>query len=258
MQEKNTTPATKTLTLHVKASFKEEIRRLEVITGEDTCYTDLKLQVLKVFSFDEICKGLVLKYVDEDQDQITFSSNAELLHGLKHLASVNPEKTNFLRLFLIQKETASALSASVQRAREYVTEAKKSKRLVDVGPPLKQHNLGKRYNARLVKHLTIPKDTKLRPGEEFVKKWLIRNTGLTCWSFGSALVFNSKRTGDQMGGPDRVLMSYSDPIFPDVEGVISVTLRAPMQPGHYQGFWKLAAPDGQSFGTRLPVNIIVA
>jgi hypothetical protein len=107
------------------------------------------------------------------------------------------------------------------------------------------------YDASFVIDVTIPDDTHLAAGTEFVKTWRLRNTGTCDWGneFEFILV-----DGERMGGPSAV------PVPPTPRGAnvdISVSQRAPHQAGRYRGTWRMRAPDGQEFGERPFVQIVV-
>jgi hypothetical protein len=107
------------------------------------------------------------------------------------------------------------------------------------------------YDVDFVTDVTIPDDTELEPGTAFVKTWRMRNSGTCAWEPGSAWVFNS---GDKMGGPDSVSVSATEP---GNTADISVNLTAPTTPGTYTGYWRMRRPNGEIFGTRSFVRIVV-
>ena len=57
------------------------------------------------------------------------------------------------------------------------------------------------YHATFVTDVTIPDDTRLAPGTEFVKTWRLRNSGTCDWGPGFRFVFIE---GEPMGGPAAV------------------------------------------------------
>jgi hypothetical protein len=107
------------------------------------------------------------------------------------------------------------------------------------------------YDADFVEDVTIPDDTELSPGADFVKTWRMRNNGACAWDTGTAWVFES---GDKMGGPDSVSVPVTEP---GETTDISVHLTAPTTPGAYISRWRMRGPDGESFGTLTYVQIIV-
>lgn len=107
------------------------------------------------------------------------------------------------------------------------------------------------YHATFVTDVTIPDDTRLAPGTEFVKTWRLRNSGTCAWGPGFRFVFIE---GEPMGGPAAVDVPPA-PAGSTVD--ISVRLIAPEQPGSYRGRWRMRTPAGRDFGERPFVQIIV-
>jgi hypothetical protein len=96
---------------------------------------------------------------------------------------------------------------------------------------------------RFVKDVTIPDGSDFAPGETFSKTWRLTNRGTCTWTPDYMLVFTS---GDQMGGTTAVrLPGY---VSPGQTVDVSVTLTAPMDKGHYIGYWMLRNPSGTLFG----------
>lgn len=99
--------------------------------------------------------------------------------------------------------------------------------------------------AAFVADVTIPDDTQLAAGRQFVKTWRVKNEGDCTWGNGYQLVFAE---GNQIGGPSAVPLPQSVP--PGGEVDLSVSLTAPDTPGTYRGDWLLQAPNGSTFGSR--------
>lgn len=98
--------------------------------------------------------------------------------------------------------------------------------------------------AKFVEDVTIPDESELLPGTEFVKTWRLQNTGTCTWTSQYALIFAS---GDQMSGASP--QPLPGPVAPNATVDISVSLKSPGSTGTYQGDWKLRDPQGASFGT---------
>ena len=90
---------------------------------------------------------------------------------------------------------------------------------------------------------TVSDLTYVAPGAAFTKTWTLKNVGTCTWGAGYSLVFDS---GDQMGGPDTTPITASVP--PNALYTFTVNLTAPTAAGQYQGFWKIASPQGVRFG----------
>jgi hypothetical protein len=88
-----------------------------------------------------------------------------------------------------------------------------------------------------VSDVTIPDDTVMASGTQFVKTWRVKNTG-SC-AFSGTLNFVGK--GNQMGGQSPV-------VLPKIEAGqqldVSVNLTAPTQAGDYFGTWQPRTGDG--------------
>ncbi|HEY60470.1 MAG TPA: hypothetical protein G4N92_07305 [Anaerolineae bacterium] len=89
---------------------------------------------------------------------------------------------------------------------------------------------------------TIPDGTQFDPGDNFTKKWEMRNVGECTWTTDYRLVFTD---GEQMGGSSPKYLTNE--VAPGEVLEIEVNLTAPPNPGDYTGTWKLKAPDGELF-----------
>lgn len=98
---------------------------------------------------------------------------------------------------------------------------------------------------------TYPDGSAVTAGEEFVKTWKVKNTGSCTWTTGYHIV--NADYGEKMGGLPTALTAE---VLPNAEAEISITLKAPIKPGTYSGYWRLANNNGYTFGTILTVVII--
>lgn len=95
-----------------------------------------------------------------------------------------------------------------------------------------------RDSAVLVRDVTIPDGTAMKPGAAFTKTWEFINNG-TCPWYGYALKFAA---GDRMDAP----LSAPIPVTLLKKSVqISVELTAPMENGSYTGYFTLNDPSGR-------------
>ncbi len=90
---------------------------------------------------------------------------------------------------------------------------------------------------------TIPDKTLFAPGEQFVKSWILRNTGTCTWTPEYALVFDS---GEQMDGTSPSPIGAT--VAPDQTVTLLLPQTAPSEPGHHEGYWKLLNLQGKKFG----------
>lgn len=106
-------------------------------------------------------------------------------------------------------------------------------------------------NATFVADITVPDETPFRPGDTFEKIWRMRNSGTCPWDNRYAWTFES---GEAMTAQRAVAVP---PTVPGADADIAVRMTAPAQPGHYIGRWRMQGPDGQPFGQRATVIIVV-
>jgi hypothetical protein len=107
-------------------------------------------------------------------------------------------------------------------------------------------------NAAYVADVTVPDGTAFAANQAFTKVWRVRNTGTSTWGPGYRWAFDG---GDRMDGPDYISVPT---VRPGGTWDPSVSLRAPGRAGTYRGYWRMQAPDGQKFGTRVWVQINVS
>jgi hypothetical protein len=106
-------------------------------------------------------------------------------------------------------------------------------------------------NSTYIGDVTIPDGTILAPGEVFVKKWTLKNTGFCMWKASDMLTFFQ---GDSMSGQNTEI---GRAIGSGDETNIEVTLTAPAAEGTYTGYWIMADEFGYSFGMPFFVQIVV-
>lgn len=103
-----------------------------------------------------------------------------------------------------------------------------------------------------VADVTIPDDTNMAPGQDFLKTWRVRNTGSCPWGEGYELVYADY--ADDMDGQPQPL---TEVVQPGQEVEISVQFTAPSQIGNYLSAWQMANPAGVTFEDIIFVRIIV-
>jgi next-to-BRCA1 protein 1 len=104
--------------------------------------------------------------------------------------------------------------------------------------------------------VTIPDGTVVKPGEDFVKIWALRNTGNCTWDEGYALVY----IGGSTPNLDPVNLEFkvgADFIAPGETADLDVRLTAPCVPGKYEGHWRMRSDSGFYFGTTVSVYVEV-
>ena len=99
--------------------------------------------------------------------------------------------------------------------------------------------------------VTIPDDTSVAPGEEFVKTWLVKNSGTCNWEDDYTL---RNTDGLPMG------VSTIQALFPARSGSeveITITFTAPNDEGRALRKWQAHDPEGNPFGQEFFVQILV-
>jgi len=111
-----------------------------------------------------------------------------------------------------------------------------------------------KFGARFVRHVTVDDNTEMAPGTPFLKIWRFRNETVFNWPENTHLLCVGK---DNLSGPDYALVPKH--AAPGEEVDVSVSLIAPMKPGRYTAYYRLAAsPDGKKFGQRVRCQIQVS
>lgn len=102
-----------------------------------------------------------------------------------------------------------------------------------------------------VADITIPDDTEIQPGAGFIKTWRVRNTGTLAWT--------DRYTLNMVGGtlhPSQKTILVP-PLAPGGEVNLSVSFKAPKQPGKYTADWKMKDDRGKLFGVNFWTSIVV-
>ena len=99
--------------------------------------------------------------------------------------------------------------------------------------------------------VTILDGTAMTPGQEFVKTWKIKNTGICAWGDGYGLIYAGY--ADKMGGVPVPIGLVE--VGQEVE--VSVNFKAPDKLGEYTSAWQMANAKGIPFGKAVFVKIIV-
>lgn len=106
--------------------------------------------------------------------------------------------------------------------------------------------------------VTIPDGTPMSPGQEFVKTWKIRNTGICTWDTSYQAIFSySNPPNERMNAQPIPLAAL---VAPGQETEVSVQFTAPSTPGEYTLFWQMVNAAGIPFGQagkQLTVKIVV-
>jgi hypothetical protein len=103
-----------------------------------------------------------------------------------------------------------------------------------------------------VADVTIPDDTNMSPGQDFLKTWRVKNTGSCPWGEGYELVYAEYE--NEMDGQPQPL---TEVVQPGQEVEISVQFTAPSEIGNYLSAWQMSNPAGVTFEEIIFVKIIV-
>lgn len=98
---------------------------------------------------------------------------------------------------------------------------------------------------------SLEDESRIQTGEEFEMTWEFYNSGTCRWDDDVSLVFI---LGRRMGGRTVYLDDY---VRPGEYIEVSVDLTAPLSNGEYIGYWQLLDPDGELFGEKSQVDIVV-
>ena len=103
---------------------------------------------------------------------------------------------------------------------------------------------------------TIPDGTHFRPGESFVKRWTMRNSGDTTWTRGDDYLWAFD--GDErFGAAEQTLLPDGANVAPGANRDWDVPMTAPMAPGTHRGYWRMDRVGTHRFGDRVWVEIVV-
>jgi hypothetical protein len=100
--------------------------------------------------------------------------------------------------------------------------------------------------------VTILDGAQMTPGQDFVKTWKIKNTGICSWGEGYGLIYAGY--ADQMSG-EAVPLGTLVEVGQEVD--VSVNFKAPTAVGEYTSAWQMANAKGIPFGKAIFVKIIV-
>jgi len=107
------------------------------------------------------------------------------------------------------------------------------------------------YDAATI-DVTILDGTQMTPGQDFVKTWKIKNTGICSWGDGYGLIYAGYT--DKMSG-EPVPLGTLVQVGQEID--VSVNFKAPTALGEYTSAWQMANAKGIPFGKAIFVKIIV-
>jgi hypothetical protein len=100
--------------------------------------------------------------------------------------------------------------------------------------------------------VTILDGAQMTPGQDFVKTWKIKNTGICSWGDGYGLIYAGYT--DRMSGEPVPLGTLVE-VGQEID--VSVNFKAPTALGEYTSAWQMANAKGIPFGKAIFVKIVV-
>lgn len=99
---------------------------------------------------------------------------------------------------------------------------------------------------------TVPDNTIMTPGQDFIKTWRVKNNGACPWGAGYVLVY-----AGYANPMDGQFIAMTEVIQPGEEVEVSVQFKAPDAAGEYLSAWTMQNPQGVTFPEPIFVKIIV-
>ncbi|CAE7077592.1 unnamed protein product [Rhizoctonia solani] len=109
------------------------------------------------------------------------------------------------------------------------------------------------FEAAFIEDRTIVDGQVVSGGAEFSKIWRMRNTGTVAWPEGTTVSFVG---GNYM--TTAIHWAVTGDLSPGQDIDVEVDMKAPEEPGHYNSTWRLKTPEGETFGSVVWCDIIVA
>lgn len=106
-------------------------------------------------------------------------------------------------------------------------------------------------DAKWTADVTVPDGTEMTPGQDFVKTWMVRNTGSCTWGTGYTIIHGYDERLDGVAEP------LTAAVAPGEEVEVSVRFRAPTTVGEHRSYWRMQNAAGSTFGEFLYVSIVV-
>jgi hypothetical protein len=107
------------------------------------------------------------------------------------------------------------------------------------------------FKTQFIADVTVPDNTVVSQGQEFLKTWRIKNAGSCTWGDGYKVIYVY---GEKMSGQAHVLPGS---VMPGQLVDISVQFTAPAGKGKYISGWQMTNINGTTFGNAFFVKIDV-
>jgi next-to-BRCA1 protein 1 len=106
-----------------------------------------------------------------------------------------------------------------------------------------------------IQDVNILDNTIMSPNTPFTKIWRMKNNGTFVWPHGTQFVMIGGDIISDVTSAELEIPSTGFPIGKELD--IAVEFTAPLLPGRYISYWRMALPSGQKFGQRVWVLIQV-
>ncbi len=104
---------------------------------------------------------------------------------------------------------------------------------------------------------TPPDGTVVSAGKEFKHAWQLQNTGTCPWDEGYVFAFLPDVSSPQIHGYDITIKAGDVFTKPGNSNSFVVKLIAPTTAGEYKGYWRMKDDQGNFFGSRVYLDIVV-
>lgn len=252
-----------------KVTFRDNTHRFSIDESELTI-EKLNETMIEVFEKKNIVK-FQKKYQDPDGDMITLQTKLDLDEAVKVAKESNKnivrvtlhrpnklslDKDNCLgklrRLGLANREDSSDDDESNHQQMNLRDRFRIHRRLRKLKMNRDEMRSGGELKSTFLKDVTLPDSSEVCINKKVEKVWRLLNSGEELWPVGSCLTYIS---GDKLSATESVIIDRE--ILPDETIDISFTFNAPSKPGRYISHFRMAKPDGQLFGQRIYIDIIV-
>ncbi|MFN2137097.1 MAG: NBR1-Ig-like domain-containing protein [Candidatus Promineifilaceae bacterium] len=115
---------------------------------------------------------------------------------------------------------------------------------------LREEPLDCTHEAEFIEDVSIPDDTEIERGDQFVKLWRVKNSGSCTWTPAESLVYSQ-------GNPlEWQPLALAEVVPPGDEIEVGVTVVSPAEPGIYETWWQLEDEHGMPFGEFLGLRFV--
>jgi hypothetical protein len=263
--------------LAIKVKYGDQLRRFNL---KSNSFAEFSQDIRSIFQLDPNLP-LVVKYLDDEGDEIIMSSDAELICAIdllpasparslkvfvqiqqqQQLPGLYPSATPVQPMFYpypvpVQPKEAwrEAVKQRKMEKLEKKIEKKIEKKLDKLADRQEKAHIVRPLMARLVSHVTVPDGQEFGPDVAFTKTWKLRNDGTLPWNANFTFLRVS-RAEDALNAPLSVPLGQE--VAPGWEVDVTVAMKSPTQPGAYENFWRLTTPEGRKFGQRIRCKIAV-